>query len=95
MLLLDAHVTPRDREAQDVARGAAGPIGDRAGEAPHLGGELRHRSDEVGDRRELSAELAVLCELDPVYADVICQRWEEHTGIVPVRGGEQVSFAGR
>ncbi len=39
--------------------------------------------------------VAVLCELDPVYADVICQRWEEHTGIVPVRGGEQVSFAGR
>ena len=38
---------------------------------------------------------ALLCELDPIYADVICQRWEEHTGITPVRDGERVSFVGR
>lgn len=42
-----------------------------------------------------SSAVALLCELDPVYADVICQRWEEHTGIIPVRGGLAVSFAGR
>ena len=36
---------------------------------------------------------ARLVELDPRYADVICQRWEEHTGIVPIRDGVEVSFA--
>lgn len=35
---------------------------------------------------------ALLCELDEKYADVICKRFEEHTGIVPVRDGVQVSF---
>lgn len=37
---------------------------------------------------------ALLVELDPVYADVICRRYEEHTGIVPRRAGEDVSFVG-
>jgi DNA modification methylase len=37
---------------------------------------------------------ALLVELDPGYADVICRRWEEHTGVVPVRDGEPVTFAG-
>jgi DNA modification methylase len=27
---------------------------------------------------------AALVELDPAYADVICRRWHEHTGITPV-----------
>lgn len=36
---------------------------------------------------------AYLVEEDPPYADVICQRWEEHTGIVPVRNGVKVTFA--
>ncbi|KKX97731.1 DNA methyltransferase [Microbacterium sp. Ag1] len=35
---------------------------------------------------------AFLVELDPAYADVICRRFQEHTGIVPVRGGEPVDF---
>lgn len=35
---------------------------------------------------------SLLCELDPKYADVICRRWEEHTGVVPVRDGVPVSF---
>jgi DNA modification methylase len=35
---------------------------------------------------------AYLVEEDPLYADVICQRWQEHTGIVPVRDGRRVSF---
>ncbi|UOQ58567.1 DNA modification methylase [Leucobacter allii] len=39
--------------------------------------------------------IAMLCELDPAYADVICERWEAHTGISPVRDGETVSFSGR
>lgn len=39
---------------------------------------------------------ALLVELDPRYADAICRRWQEHTGIVPVRrsSGEAVNFAG-
>ena len=35
---------------------------------------------------------ALLVELDPHYADVICRRWQEHTGIVPVRAGVEVDF---
>ncbi|SJM55077.1 DNA modification methylase [Agrococcus casei] len=35
---------------------------------------------------------ALLCELDPQYADVICRRWEEHTGVTPIRDGEPVTF---
>lgn len=35
---------------------------------------------------------AFLVELDPHYADVICRRFEEHTGIVPIVNGEQTSF---
>lgn len=35
---------------------------------------------------------ARLVELDPRYADVICQRWEEHTGIIPIRNGVEISF---
>lgn len=37
---------------------------------------------------------SLLVELDPRYADVICRRWEEHTGVIPVRDGRQVSFVG-
>lgn len=35
---------------------------------------------------------ATLVELDPRYADVICRRFQEHTGTIPVRDGEQVDF---
>lgn len=35
---------------------------------------------------------ARLVELDPRYVDVICRRWQAHTGVVPVRDGEEVSF---
>lgn len=35
---------------------------------------------------------AALVELDPRYVDVICRRWQEHTGVMPVRGGESVDF---
>lgn len=35
---------------------------------------------------------AVLIELDPQYADVICRRYQEHTGIVPVRDGQGHDF---
>lgn len=31
-------------------------------------------------------------ELSPAYCDVICKRFEQHTGIVPVRDGAPVSF---
>lgn len=37
---------------------------------------------------------SLLVEIDPKYADVICRRWEEHTGVVPVRDGVPVSFVG-
>jgi DNA modification methylase len=36
---------------------------------------------------------ASLVELDPAYADVICRRYQEHTGVVPVRDGQPVTFA--
>lgn len=35
---------------------------------------------------------ARLIELDPRYADVICRRYQQHTGTLPVRNGEQVDF---
>lgn len=35
---------------------------------------------------------ARLVELDPRYVDVICRRWQEHTGMIPVRNGVEVSF---
>jgi DNA modification methylase len=38
------------------------------------------------------ARKALLVELDPAYADVICRRWQEHTGIAPVRDGVAVDF---
>jgi DNA modification methylase len=43
---------------------------------------------------ELSARAASLIELDPPYADVICRRFQEHTGEVPIleSSGEKVSF---
>lgn len=43
---------------------------------------------------ELSHRAASLVELDPPYADVICKRFQEQTGVVPVREatGEAVSF---
>ena len=39
---------------------------------------------------------AALVELDPVYADVICRRFEEHTGVTPIAEatGQPHSFAG-
>jgi DNA modification methylase len=37
---------------------------------------------------------ARLLELDPVYCDVICQRFQEHTGIVPELGGRLAGVAG-
>ena len=30
---------------------------------------------------------AYMVELDPVYCDVICRRWQEHTGQAPHRDG--------
>lgn len=35
---------------------------------------------------------AYCVELDPRYADVIVRRYEEHTGIVPLIDGREVSF---
>ncbi len=35
---------------------------------------------------------ALLVELSTRYADVICRRWQEHTGIVPLRDGVEVDF---
>lgn len=36
---------------------------------------------------------AMVVELDPTYADVICRRYQEHTGVQPVRGGVTVDFS--
>lgn len=35
---------------------------------------------------------AFLVELDPRYVDVICRRWQAHTGILPERDGIAVDF---
>lgn len=42
----------------------------------------------------LSARNAAVVELEPKYCDVICRRYQEHTGVVPVleRTGEPVDF---
>lgn len=37
---------------------------------------------------------ARLIELDPAYADVICRRYQQHTGTLPVRDGTQIDFLG-
>jgi site-specific DNA-methyltransferase (adenine-specific) len=39
-----------------------------------------------------SGKTARLVELDPRYVDVICRRWEQHTGITPTRDGQEVTF---
>lgn len=36
--------------------------------------------------------VGVAIELSPEYCDVICRRFEEHTGITPKRGNTEVSF---
>jgi DNA modification methylase len=36
---------------------------------------------------------ARLVELDPHYVDVICRRWQEHTGAAPLRDGVPHNFA--
>lgn len=33
-----------------------------------------------------------MVELDPSYGDVICRRWQEHTGHTPTRDGKPVDF---
>ena len=35
---------------------------------------------------------ARMVELDPAYGDVICRRWQEHTGHAPHRNGEPIDF---
>lgn len=35
---------------------------------------------------------AVVVELDPIYADVICRRFQEHTGIMPELDGKKMDF---
>lgn len=35
---------------------------------------------------------AALIELDPRYADVICRRYQEHTGTTPTRDGVPHDF---
>lgn len=44
-----------------------------------------------------AGRLAAIVELDLRYADVICRRWQEHTGITPLRedpaGGEAVAVS--
>lgn len=37
---------------------------------------------------------AALIELDPRYADVICRRYQDHTGTVPARAGVEHDFTG-
>lgn len=55
-------------------------------------------SETVEETRRLLRERyesmlrAMLIELDPKYADVICRRYQEHTGTLPTRDGEPHDF---
>lgn len=42
---------------------------------------------------ETTGRHARLIELDPKYVDVICRRWQEHTGNTPTLDGRPVNFA--
>lgn len=42
---------------------------------------------------QVQAQARVM-ELSPAYVDVICRRYQQHTGIVPVRDGVAVDFLG-
>ena len=39
--------------------------------------------------------ITALVEIDPIYADVICRRWQEATGVMPINGitGERHDFS--
>jgi site-specific DNA-methyltransferase (adenine-specific) len=41
---------------------------------------------------ERAERVARLVEVDPQYADVICRRFQQFTGVLPVRGDEAVDF---
>ena len=41
---------------------------------------------------ELHGADARVVELDPRYCDVICARWQRHTGDLPSRGDEPLNF---
>ena len=41
---------------------------------------------------EQTGRAARLIELDPKYVDVICRRWQEHTGNTPTRDGKPLNF---
>jgi site-specific DNA-methyltransferase (adenine-specific) len=34
----------------------------------------------------------VAIELEPRYVDVICRRYQQHTGEIPIRDGAEVDF---
>lgn len=40
------------------------------------------------------SRIAAVTELDPRYADVICRRYQEHTGVLPIRDGVPHDFTG-
>lgn len=42
----------------------------------------------------MAGRRARLIEKDPKYADVICRRYQEATGQIPIRDGQQVDFMG-
>lgn len=41
---------------------------------------------------QITGRRAAAVELDPHYCDVICKRFEQATGIVPIRAGQEQSF---
>ena len=55
------------------------------------GGSGSTKSRSMDDRFGLVARLV---ELEPQYCDVICRRYQEHTGVMPIleRTGEGVTF---
>ena len=41
---------------------------------------------------DLQTTMYPVIELDPKHADVICRRYQEHTGTLPTRDGEPHDF---
>lgn len=41
----------------------------------------------------VEGRVGIGCELSPAYCDIVCKRFQDHTGIVPKRKGKEVSFA--
>ena len=97
-LLAESTVIRADKPARNAEHPTMKPVA--------LIAQLLHRSTRIGDlvldTCAGSGSLLIAChglsrraaltELDPRYADVICRRFQEHTGTLPRRDGMEHDF---